>query len=534
MSGTASQGLPLLNGLRYLGIVVEADAGRLNISAPTGVLTPAIRAAVSARKPELLAAAQLHPTPAPPLALPLSFEQERVWLAQQFAPDSPHFTLAAAFDIKGPLDAHALAQTMTDIAHRHEILRTRYVGGLEPAQIVRDVDGVPLPVVDLSGLPEEIRGGIAEQVTSAEAHRRFDLECDLTLRVLLVKLDVERHRLLILRHHIAADGWSLGLFLREMVFAYETFRQGRPSAARPPAMQYAQYAVRQRLAADEATIAAQLEYWRDTLRGADPNLFPHTAGQQSSSAGAIECRAISPATARLVAAWGREQRVTVFSTHLAAFLLMLKQRTGRSDILIATDYANREGVETESVIGMFVRRLPLRFQIQEDWSVLDLVRHIQRVTFNACSHASIPLERIGPLLHGTQPGANPFQVMFGMHGAPAHAPYRDLKLSGTAACELLDVPIATNEFPLSLYVSDSAAGPVSELRFDEKFFARGEITLLLERFEILLAAIAAQSTAPLSALLVAAAAADRRAAADYSKMRARRLAGRANGTGAPE
>ncbi|SOU08900.1 condensation domain-containing protein [Xanthomonas arboricola] len=512
----------LLNGLRYLGIAVEADATQLRLNAPAGVLTPTMQAAIKAHKPALLAAANAAVAPSPQSGLPLSFEQQRVWLAQQLAPDSPEFNLALAFRIDGPLAPEALARAMTDIVRRHEILRTVYTGGAEPAQVIGEAVDVPLPIVDLRTLAEADRERVAEQIANAEIHRRFDLRRDLPLRPLLLKLQPQRHWLVISRHHIAADGWSLGLFLRELVFAYEAFRRGRPARLAAPEIQYARYAVEQRLASDEQENARHLRYWQDRLRGADPNVFPHMRRAPAATTGSVVVRQLDLAQAQRITAWCRRTGVTVFAAYLAVFLAVLRHRSGRRDLVIATDYVNRDSVERESVIGMFVRRLTLRCELQDDNSLLDLARQVKRVTFEACSHAEVPPERIARLLDRDGSGGRP-QVMFGMHGAPLHAPYRDLALYGTRRAELLDLQVATNEFPLSMYVSDTAAGPVLVLRHDDAVVAKAEADMLLLQFQGLIGLLAETGDASLKQLYAVAATAEREAAANYLTMRARRF-----------
>ena len=523
MSGSLAQdGLRLFNGLRYLGIAIEADATQLRLKAPAGILTPAIQAAIKAHKSTLLEAANAAVAPSPQSGLPLSFEQERVWLAQQLAPDSPEFNLALAFRIDGPLAPEALARAMTDIVRRHEILRTVYTDGAEPAQVIGAAADVALPIVDLSALAEADRERVAERVADAEIHRRFDLRRDLPLRPLLLKLQPQRHWLVISRHHIAADGWSLGLFLRELVFAYEAFRRGRPARLAAPKIQYARYAVEQRLANDEQENARHLRYWQDRLRGADPIVFPHMRRAQAATTGRVVLRQLDLAQAQRIAAWCRQAGVTVFAAYLAAFLVVLRHRSGRRDLLIATDYVNRDSVERESVIGMFVRRLTLRCELQDDRSFLDLARQVKRVTFEACSHAEVPPERITRLLDRDGIGGR-LQVMFGMHGAPVHAPYRDLALYGTRRTELMDLQVATNEFPLSMYVSDTDAGPVLVLRHDEAVFVKAEADMLLLQFQGLIRVLAETGDASLKQLYAVAAAAEREAAANYLTMRARRF-----------
>jgi len=524
MSDSSRNGVQLVHCLRYLRIEVEADEGRLRISAPPGTLTDPIRDAVRTHKAAVLEALSRQSRgEEQAMELPLSFEQERVWLAQQLAPKSALFNLALAFDITGPMYPPTLAQALTDIVYRHEVLRTVYRNGVEPTQAVKPPERAPLAVVNLASIESKHREGVARRLMSREAHRPFDLTRDLMIRAVLMRLAPRRYFLLIVRHHIAADGWSLGLFLRDVVFAYEAFRLGRPAAVRAPAMQYARYAVLQRLVSSERTIAKQLEYWRSKLQGADPTLFPQ-AGQ--SDGGAIETHTLAPDVARRISNWCRDQQATVFSTYLAAFLIILQHRSGRSDLLIGTDYASRDSVASESVIGMFVRRLPLRCQLRDEWNVLDLVRHLQRVTFEACSHASVPLEQLATMLGGRRSGSRLFQVMFGMHGPPVHAPYRDLNLHGTQRCELLEVAIGPNEFPLNFYISDAASGPVVELRYDTACFASAEIKRLLLQYEDLLKTIGAGSRPPLQQLTGRLVAAERDAVAEFSRIKSRRLARR--------
>ncbi len=522
----ACSGRRFLNGLRHIGIAVEAEAERLSIRAPGGLLTPAVRAGIRRHKAALLAASQLSWTEPHGPELPLSFEQERVWVAQQLAPRSAWFNLALGFTILGPLSIEALAQALRDIARRHEILRTVYVGGAEPAQVIKDAARVGLRIVDLADLPELARETALQCATSLESHRPFALDTDPMIRATLVRVGPRQHRLLLLRHHIAADGWSLGLLLRELVFAYAAFCLGRPAGLPAPRIQYARYAIMQRLGCDPSAAGGDLEYWREKLRGADPDIFPNAPAEQAA-AGAIEHRTHPATVAQRIGAWCREFKATAFSVYLAAFLIILHHRTGRSDLLICTDYANRDSLETESLIGMFVRRLPLRCQLESGWSVVDLAKYLQRVTFDACSHGRLPLERLLSVLSTRAPGrAVPFHVMFGMHGAPAHAPYRDLKLHGTERCDLVDVAIVTNEFPLSLYVSDSASGPVSELRYDRRLFARAQAASLLRQLEAVLVSITEECNPSLQRLQTILAAADREAAVDFSKLKLQRLAQR--------
>src|SRR5712671_3212976 len=148
---------------------------------------------------------------------PLSFAQQRLWFIDQLEPGSPAYHVATALRLRGPLDVAAVERAIAQIAERHEILRTRFpaVDGT-PIQVIDSPHSSSVPLIDLSEHPAEEREARAQAAMKAEAQRPFDLSTGPLLRTLLVRLSAEEHLLLTVMHHIISDGWSSGIFFREL------------------------------------------------------------------------------------------------------------------------------------------------------------------------------------------------------------------------------------------------------------------------------------------------------------------------------
>ncbi|MFY9823654.1 MAG: amino acid adenylation domain-containing protein, partial [Thermoanaerobaculia bacterium] len=202
--------------------------------------------------------------------LPLSFAQQRLWLLDRLAPGSPVYNLPHPCLLRGPLDPLALERVLAEVVRRQEVLRTSFAvaaGSGDPRPVVAP-PGFSLPRVDLTALPPAARAEEAERLTDEDAWRAFDLATGPLFRATLVVVEAHEHRLLLTMHHIAGDGWSLHLLLREISALYQAFAAGLPSPLPELPLQYADFAVWQRRALEGPYLAAQLAYWRRQLAGA--------------------------------------------------------------------------------------------------------------------------------------------------------------------------------------------------------------------------------------------------------------------------
>jgi hypothetical protein len=417
---------------------------------------------------------------------PLSFVQRRLWMADQLAAAGAlNLPLAVAFD--GPLDVAALEHAIAEVARRHEVLRTTYrLHEGEPYPQVEPPGSVRLTLVDLHALAAADRDRTVARVLREEAHRPFDLGRDAPIRARLLRCADEAHVLSLTRHHIASDGWSLGILLRELAFVYERYWRGEPSPLPELRMQYADFAASERSRLTDETVADQLAFWRAQLRGSRPE---STLGDPSDHRGlidgAVECRAMPQELSEQAVAACRRLAATRFMFACAACIAVLHHRTGETDLVVGTDVSCRTTEAAEALIGCFINRVPLRVDASGDPTVRELVRRVKGVTIAAHAHADVPFDRIVSALNPQRPAAGEplFQVMFGVHPAPAHAPYWTLMLHRTRAQRLIDCPNESSQFPLSIYLTEGRDGWVVEARFDARRFARSAIRVVLAQLE---------------------------------------------------
>ena len=200
--------------------------------------------------------------------VPLSFAQERLWFLDTLHPGSPAYTLAVRRRFHGVLDVAALAKALTEIVRRHEALRTTFVRCAgPPVQQVGAPRPVPLPVVELAQYAVAERHRQAAHVVREAVSRPFDLAQGPLMRAVLLRLASDEHELLVSVHHIVADGWSLGVFSRELTVLYEAFAGGHASPLPEVSLQYADFAVWQRRWLTGEVLERQRRYWLEHLAG---------------------------------------------------------------------------------------------------------------------------------------------------------------------------------------------------------------------------------------------------------------------------
>ncbi len=331
---------------------------------------------------------------------PLSFSQQRLWLINEMSRGaSPFYNVAGALSLAGALDAGALAAAFSEIVRRHEALRTSFRPGAggPPVQIVHPPRPLPLPIVDLSGLPPERREAEGLARLRAEARLPFDLTAAPLLRARLVRLDGERHLLSFVLHHIVSDGWSLDVLLRELGRLYTAFAERAPSPLPELPVQYADFALWQRrwLAGEE--LVPQLDYWRRQLAGAPlvlelPTDRPRPPVERF--AGAMVPVALPEGAIERLQALSREHRATPFMTLLAAWGAFLSRLTGQSDLLIGSPSANRNRDEIADLIGFFVNLLVLRTDLGQDPGFAALLGRTRETALGAYAHQDLPFERL--------------------------------------------------------------------------------------------------------------------------------------------
>src|SRR6185312_12506173 len=289
---------------------------------------------------------------APPLtrvartgAVPLSFAQQRLWFIDKLEPGNPFYNIPVVVELSGELEVVALAQTLSEVVRRHEVLRTHFgEEGGEPVQVIEEEAALPLPLTDLSGLGEVERAAAVRELAQEEAGQAFELSRGPLLRVQLLRLEETEHVVLLTLHHIITDGWSTGVLIKEVATLYEAYSQGRPSPLAELEWQYGDYAAWQREWLQGEVLEEQLRYWRRQLGGELPVLElptdrPRPAVQ--SYRGASYAVSLSRSLTAGLQEFSRREGVTLFMTLLAAFQVLLYRYSGQGDVLVGTPIAGR-------------------------------------------------------------------------------------------------------------------------------------------------------------------------------------------------
>ncbi|MEU6587797.1 amino acid adenylation domain-containing protein [Streptomyces sp. NPDC046881] len=328
--------------------------------------------------------------------LPLSFAQRRLWILDRLQPGGTEYLMTVALRLRGPLDRAALRTALDGLLHRHEVLRTRYpvVDG-EPVQIVDEPGSVPLDEEDLGALDRAAADArIAALATGAR--RPVDLAEGPVFSAVLARLAPHEHALLLTVHHIACDGHSEDILVRELAGHYADAVAGRPARSPQPPVQYADFALWQRERLSGAALRRPLEHWRERLAGLPPLELPTDRPRPAvrDSAGGLAPLAVPAGTARRLTALAREHGATPFMALLAAHAVLLGRWSGRRDVAVGFPVAGRDRAQLEDVVGLFLNTLVLRVDLSGAPSFAHLLRQVRERALDAYAHQEIPFEQL--------------------------------------------------------------------------------------------------------------------------------------------
>jgi amino acid adenylation domain-containing protein len=502
----------LIARYRELGFELWSDGGKLKFRAQRSTLSPQILEALRARKDEILKF--LHDVERP-TALdvdqravardrerPLSFAQQRLWSLEQLGLVGDAYNMPLNLRLLGLLDREALRRAFEEIVRRHEALRTGFhMDGHGPVQVVRPAGAFEMPVRDLRGLSRHEQGMELRRLVAAESGRRFDLTRDLLFRAMLVVLGETEHALLAAFHHIASDGWSTGVFVRELSALYDAFRAGRPSPLPALRLQYGDFAVEQRERLQGAALNGLLAYWRAQLGDLPALDLPKDRSRPAVQTfrGATTLFRVPPDVADGLNRVGRAHGATLFMVLLAGFQTLLHRHTGQERIAVGSPIAGRTRRELEDLIGFFVNTLVLCSDLSGDPPFLELLARVRATVLGGYAHQELPFERVVEELRPERDLAiNPLvQVAFALQQTEAMAPR--FSLAGLEA-SLLEYGEPRVRFDLELHLWPDADGIAGACLYNTDLFEQASIGYLLDRFQALLAGVAADPVARLSAL----------------------------------
>ena len=427
-----------------------------------------------------------------PAKIPLSFSQESLWFIDQLQ-GSLEYHLPFVLKLSGELDTEALSAGFQQVVSRHEVLRT----------VIHSEDGVAwqqlLPAeewkifvkdlsVDRSSLTEELK-------TFLQAP--FDLSADYMFRACLYDMGVnaggeQEYMLAGAFHHIASDGWSLGIVVREFIESYHTLVAGESINLSPLPFQYADYALWQRNNLEGTVIEGELDYWEEKMAGVTALQLPtdHVRPAVQSIAGATGSFELSDALSADINALSQREGVTVFMTLLAAFKVLMSRYSGQEEVCIGSPIANRTQKDLEGMIGFFVNTLALRTQVTPESTFQELLQAVKKTTLEAYEHQHVPFEKVVDRVVQTRDlSMSPlFQVMFVLQNTPEAV---DIALDGLTISEYEDHELTAAKYDITFTVNETDDRFAIEINYCTDLFEEATIDRMFAHYQELLTAVVA-------------------------------------------
>ena len=399
----------LMAKLGAVGIKLWVEEGQLKFKAPKGALTPELKQNLIDNKQsviDFLSEARVSegssessiPKVDRGSVIPLSHAQQRLWFIEQLTPGSSTFHIPAALYLTGILDISALERAFLKLIQRHEALRTVFLlQGEEPTQVVREIEHFSIPFESLMDIAEAERLRAVKARVEKEVRTSFDLSIGPLIRARLYKLDDNKHGLIVTMHHIVTDGWSMGVFVREISALYAAERMGADAPLPELEIQYADFAAWQRDWLQGEELDRQLSYWQKSLSGAPAQLAlpfdrPRPALQTlNGSTQSVELDVELTSRLRAVA---REFDTTLYVVFMAAYKLVLAKWAQQTDVCVGMPVAGRTRAEVEGLIGFFVNTLVIRTELNGNPSFRQMVAEVKERVLGAQSHQDVPFEAI--------------------------------------------------------------------------------------------------------------------------------------------
>jgi len=428
--------------------------------------------------------------------LPLSFAQQRLWFIDQLEPGAPIYNVHVPIRLIGALNVEALEKSLSEIVRRHEALRTTFpIKGERPVQMIAPAEPLALPVRDLSDASPEAKEAEIRKASAEEANHRFNLGKGPLLKIVLLRLDDQEHVLLFTLHHIICDGWTVGVFVNELVALYPAFCNNKPSPLAELQFQYADFAAWQADYLQGDVLENQINYWKRQLGDfVEPTELPldWPRRQNQSYRGSRQRFEIPESLTEKIRALTEQEGVTMFMLLLAGFQALLHRYTSQEKIVVGSNVANRNRSDIENMIGIFVNNLVLQTDLSGNPSFRELLVRVREICLGAYANQDIPFER---LVEELQPerklNHTPlFQVMFNLHNMPASR----LELPGLKLISL-ETQVATARFDLVMNLWDSPRSLTGSLEYNTDLFKETTIARLIRYYKALLQAVVSEPDA---------------------------------------
>ncbi|MFM7007931.1 MAG: condensation domain-containing protein, partial [Betaproteobacteria bacterium] len=411
----------------------------------------------------------------------LSYGQIRFWTLAQIEGATGSYNMPAALRLKGELSVNALKLALHDVLDRHEPLRTFIVNvDGEPQGYVQEIEpeASVLLVEDLRDRAKLARDLEVQKIIQRDSAAPFDLSRDLMLRARLLKLSAQEHVLVLVMHHIASDGVSVGLFFQELTQAYSARVKGQAPSWSALEVSYADYAAWQREWLESSgELQIQSESWRAQLRGIPEQLslpVDYERDPNRSRLAGYERIEISAQTARVLQSLANTHRTTVFTVMIALFGAFLGRLSNQTDVVVGSPVAGRTIDQVEGLIGFFVNSLALRVDASDSPDLHGLIERAKASITHALEHQDLPFDRLVEDLGVSRSLSHTpvFQAMLVWQADENSA----ITLEGLEL-DLLPVSLERAKFDITLSVSPNADGSLSGvIDYDASLFLAGRVT----------------------------------------------------------
>ncbi|MGH3625090.1 MAG: condensation domain-containing protein, partial [Sciscionella sp.] len=420
-----------------------------------------------------------------PLTARASFAQERLFFLNELDPGNPAYVVALALRLRGDLDVEALRRALTDLVARHDALRTGFevTEGILHQHVRRG-----------SGFAAVVRSGPCtdaslRELVTAEAHRPFALAEGEVVRATIVSGGPREHALVLLAHHVACDGWSVGILLSDLAARYNAHVAGRADPL-PAGISYVDHSIAERTGW-ENTGADALAYWREQLDGVPRLSLPtdHPRPAVLSHRGGVLRRKVGTDLVDRLTGWARTTGASLFTVLVAAYANVLTRYARQDEVVIGVPVANRPDERAEAIVGCLVNMLPLRIDVAKAPTFPELVRQVRDTALAAFADEDVPFEEIvRSVATDRQLSHAPLvQTSCTLQNFPFALP----ALTGIDVDEV-DVEIDAAKFDLGLTLDVSAAEPFLRLEYSTDLFGAESMAGLLDHVAALLGSVGSQ------------------------------------------
>lgn len=439
-------------------------------------------------------------------APPASYSQERLWFLEQLEPGTALYNIPYMATIRGAVHRAAFNKAVNRLIARHESLRTCFLeAGGKPKQIIYAELQVEVDAVDISRLDPRVQAAELQRICTEVTSTPFDLTKAPLFRIMLVSTGRET-TIITCIHHVISDGWSLGVFQREISALYQEELGGRPAELPELRIQYADYAVWQRERLDGENLDRLKQYWTKQLEGSTtvlevPGDYPRPLKQTFT--GDVHLFELSPEASEKIKALGTNEGTTLFMTLFAVFAVLLYRLTGHKDVLCGTPIAGRKGADVENLIGLFVNTLVLRAQMEPDEPFLELLADVKKMMLEAFEHQDMPFEKLVLELNPKRDLSHSplIQVLFTLQNIPSlqavlnSAPAETTNLGPS---QNLDGHTGTAKFDYALFVSEVRDKLQCSIEYNTDLFKPETIAETAEYYLALVEGIVADPHAAIS------------------------------------